>query len=112
MADLSFGTAQWYGFCSHEFFSKVNARKAIECDSRSIDFNPKSVTSFQKRSMCFASLQQFPHALIDANKAIELAPNDPFSHDAKGVALAGLGEFEAALLYLRKAMGEHKNIGA
>jgi len=41
-------------------------------------------------------LRRFEEALTDARKAIELAPNSPYSHFALGLALDGLGQNEEA----------------
>ena len=55
-----------------------------------------SALSYAGRAKQFIELKRFDEALTDANKAIELAPNDPRPHLISGFALNGSNRVEEA----------------
>ncbi|XP_069000800.1 uncharacterized protein [Embiotoca jacksoni] len=67
--------------------------EAIKCD-------PTDYRFFGNRSYCYYCLDQYPQALTDAERSIQLAPDWPKGHFRKGSALMGMkryGEAEKAM---------------
>lgn len=67
--------------------------EAIKCD-------PNDYRFFGNRSYCYYCLEQYPQALTDAERSIQLAPDWPKGHFRKGSALMGMkryGEAEKAM---------------
>ncbi|CAJ1067645.1 hsp70-Hsp90 organizing protein 2 isoform X2 [Xyrichtys novacula] len=63
--------------------------EAIKCD-------PKDNRFFGNRSYCYFCLEQFPQALADAERSIQLAPDWPKGHFRKGSALMGMKRYSEA----------------
>uniref|UniRef100_A0A3Q3WMY6 Uncharacterized protein n=1 Tax=Mola mola TaxID=94237 RepID=A0A3Q3WMY6_MOLML len=61
---------------------------AIKCD-------PKD-NFFGNRSYCFYCLEQYPQALADAERSIQLAPDWPKGHFRQGSALMGMKRYSEA----------------
>ncbi|XP_029927179.1 stress-induced-phosphoprotein 1 isoform X2 [Myripristis murdjan] len=63
--------------------------EAIKCD-------PKDYRFFGNRSYCYSCLEQYPQALADAERSIQLAPDWPKGHFRKGSALMGMKRYSEA----------------
>ncbi|XP_056902954.1 stress-induced-phosphoprotein 1 isoform X1 [Takifugu flavidus] len=63
--------------------------EAIRCD-------PKDYRIFGNRSYCYYCLEQYPEALTDAERAIQLDPDWPKGHFRQGRALMGLRRYSEA----------------
>lgn len=63
--------------------------EAIKCD-------PKDYRFFGNRSYCYSCLEQYPQALADAERSIQLAPDWPKGHFRKGIALMGMKRYGEA----------------
>ncbi|KAG7216381.1 hypothetical protein INR49_021786 [Caranx melampygus] len=63
--------------------------EAIKCD-------PKDNRFFGNRSYCYYCLEQYPQALADAERSIQLAPDWPKGHFRKGSALMGMKRYSEA----------------
>ncbi|KAK2824293.1 hypothetical protein Q5P01_021468 [Channa striata] len=63
--------------------------EAIKCD-------PKDNRFFGNRSYCYYCLEQYPQALADAERSIQLAPDWPKGYFRKGRALMGLKRYSEA----------------
>lgn len=63
--------------------------EAIKCD-------PKDYRFFGNRSYCYYCLEQYPQALGDAERSIELAPDWPKGYFRKGEALMGMKRYSEA----------------
>ncbi|KAF1375736.1 hypothetical protein PFLUV_G00223290 [Perca fluviatilis] len=63
--------------------------EAIKCD-------PKDYRFFGNRSYCYYCLEQYPQALADAERSIQLAPDWPKGHFRKGSALMGMKRYSEA----------------
>lgn len=63
--------------------------EAIKCD-------PKDYRFFGNRSYCYSCLEQYPQALADAGRSIQLAPDWPKGHFRKGIALMGMKRYSEA----------------
>ncbi|XP_062256888.1 stress-induced-phosphoprotein 1 [Platichthys flesus] len=62
---------------------------AIKCD-------PKDNRFFGNRSYCYYCLEQYPQALADAERSLQLAPDWPKGHFRKGSALMGMKRYSEA----------------
>nr|XP_046257562.1 hsp70-Hsp90 organizing protein isoform X1 [Scatophagus argus] len=62
---------------------------AIKCD-------PKDNRFFGNRSYCYYCLEQYPQALADAERSIQLAPDWPKGHFRQGSALMGMKRYSEA----------------
>ncbi|XP_052006369.1 tetratricopeptide repeat protein 31-like [Xyrauchen texanus] len=63
--------------------------EAIKCD-------PKDYRFFGNRSYCYCCLEQYPLALADAEKSIQMAPDWPKGYYRRGSALMGLKRYSEA----------------
>lgn len=63
--------------------------EAIKCD-------PKDYRFFGNRSYCYYCLEQYPQALADAERSIQLAPDWPKGHFRQGRALMGMKRYSEA----------------
>ncbi|XP_068597715.1 uncharacterized protein zgc:123010 [Brachionichthys hirsutus] len=63
--------------------------EAIRCD-------PKDNRFFGNRSYCYYCLEQYPQALADAERSIQLAPDWPKGHFRQGSALLGMKRYSEA----------------
>ncbi|XP_047459383.1 tetratricopeptide repeat protein 31 isoform X2 [Mugil cephalus] len=63
--------------------------EAIKCD-------PKDYRFFGNRSYCYYCLEQYPQALEDAERSIQLSPDWPKGHFRKGSALMGMKRYSEA----------------
>ncbi|XP_053731927.1 uncharacterized protein zgc:123010 isoform X1 [Synchiropus splendidus] len=63
--------------------------EAIKCD-------PKDYRFFGNRSYCYYCLEQYPQALADAERSIQLAPDWPKGHFRRGSALMGMKRYSEA----------------
>ncbi|XP_042358747.1 tetratricopeptide repeat protein 31 [Plectropomus leopardus] len=63
--------------------------EAIRCD-------PKDYRFFGNRSYCYYCLEQYPQALADAERSIQLAPDWPKGYFRKGSALMGMKRYSEA----------------
>lgn len=63
--------------------------EAIKCD-------PKDYRFFGNRSYCYYCLEQYPQALADAERSIQLAPDWPKGYFRKGSALMGMKRYSEA----------------
>lgn len=63
--------------------------EAIKCD-------PKDNRFFGNRSYCYYCLEQYPQALEDADRSIQLAPDWPKGHFRRGSALMGMKRYSEA----------------
>ncbi|XP_020506653.1 stress-induced-phosphoprotein 1 isoform X1 [Labrus bergylta] len=63
--------------------------EAIKCD-------PKDNRFFGNRSYCYFCLEQYPQALADAERSLQLAPDWPKGYFRKGSALMGMKRYSEA----------------
>lgn len=63
--------------------------EAIKCD-------PKDYRFFGNRSYCYYCLEQYPQALADAERSIQLAPDWPKGYFRQGSALMGMKRYSEA----------------
>ncbi|KAG7524205.1 stress-induced-phosphoprotein 1-like isoform X1 [Solea senegalensis] len=76
--------------------------EAIKCD-------PKDYRFFGNRSYCYYCLEQYPQALADAERAIQLAQDWPKGHFRKGSALMGMKRYSEAEKAMEQVLKLDKN---
>ncbi|XP_071250534.1 tetratricopeptide repeat protein 31-like isoform X5 [Salvelinus alpinus] len=70
--------------------------QAIVMFTEAIRYDPKDYRFFGNRSYCYSCLEQYPQALSDAERSIQLAPDWPKGHFRKGSALIGMKRYSEA----------------
>eukprot|EP00359_Climacostomum_virens_P001814 CAMPEP_0204898744 /NCGR_PEP_ID=MMETSP1397-20131031/1460_1 /ASSEMBLY_ACC=CAM_ASM_000891 /TAXON_ID=49980 /ORGANISM="Climacostomum Climacostomum virens, Strain Stock W-24" /LENGTH=562 /DNA_ID=CAMNT_0052066629 /DNA_START=6 /DNA_END=1694 /DNA_ORIENTATION=+ len=78
-------------------FSAKNYASAIEHFSEAIRHDPNDHVFYSNRSACYASLEQYPQALEDAKKCVELKPDWVRGYTRKGLAEYYLGLYADAV---------------
>ncbi|KAK0734741.1 hypothetical protein B0T26DRAFT_633948 [Lasiosphaeria miniovina] len=73
-----------------------NFDEAIDKFTQAIALNPSNHILYSNRSAAYASKKDWDHALIDAEKTIELKPDWPKGWGRKGTALYGKGDLLGA----------------
>lgn len=71
--------------------------EAIKCD-------PNDYRFFGNRSYCYSCLEQYPQALADAERSIQLAPEWPKGYFRKGIALMGMKRYSEAEKAMEKVL--------
>jgi tetratricopeptide (TPR) repeat protein len=66
--------------------------------------NPKNVFTYTNRSYGYLLMGRYDEALADANKAIEVDPNESNAYFLKGRILVALNKNKDAIKYLDKAI--------
>uniref|UniRef100_A0A8C7KD89 Zgc:123010 n=1 Tax=Oncorhynchus kisutch TaxID=8019 RepID=A0A8C7KD89_ONCKI len=70
--------------------------QAVVMFTEAIKYDPKDYRFFGNRSYCYSCLEQYPQALSDAERSIQLAPDWPKGHFRKGSALIGMKRYSEA----------------
>ncbi|XP_045070094.1 hsp70-Hsp90 organizing protein 2-like isoform X2 [Coregonus clupeaformis] len=70
--------------------------QAIIMFTEAIRYDPKDYRFFGNRSYCYSCLEQYPQALSDAERSIQLAPDWPKGYFRKGSALIGMKRYSEA----------------
>ncbi|XP_023261566.1 stress-induced-phosphoprotein 1-like isoform X2 [Seriola lalandi dorsalis] len=70
--------------------------QAVTMFTEAIKIDPKDNRFFGNRSYCYYCLEQYPQALADAERSIQLAPDWPKGHFRKGSALMGMKRYSEA----------------
>ncbi|KAI1894320.1 hypothetical protein AGOR_G00114600 [Albula goreensis] len=70
--------------------------QAVSMFTEAIRYNPNDYRFFGNRSYCHECLQQYPSALSDAERSIQLAPVWPKGYFRKGSALMGMKRYSEA----------------
>ncbi|XP_040034856.2 uncharacterized protein LOC120820776 isoform X2 [Gasterosteus aculeatus] len=64
--------------------------------TEAIKYDPKDYRFFGNRSYCYYCLEQYPQALADAERSIQMAPDWPKGHFRKGSSLMGMKRYSEA----------------
>ncbi|XP_035256399.1 hsp70-Hsp90 organizing protein 1-like [Anguilla anguilla] len=70
--------------------------QAASMFTEAIKYNPTDYRFFGNRSYCYECLEQYPLALADAERSIQLAPEWPKGYFRKGSALIGMKRYSEA----------------
>lgn len=87
----------------NEYFKNKNYEAAVESYTTALRLYPDSVILYTNRAQAFLKLERFPDALSDCDWALRLHERHPKALARKGLALRGIGKFDAALSFLEKA---------
>jgi len=89
----------------NSLFVDENYEQALEHYTEAIDLDDSpNAETFIKRSTCYYKLDKFTEALQDANKAIQVQPNNAKAYLRKGMSLFAVDEYEAALAAFEKGL--------
>jgi len=69
-------------------------RQAIRDCDKGIELNPKSVSSYYNRGLCYLNLKDYRQAIEDFNKTIELNPKKGDAYHNLGLAYRRLGDHQ------------------
>ncbi|XP_056147957.1 uncharacterized protein zgc:123010 isoform X2 [Lampris incognitus] len=82
---------------------------AVSMFTEAIRYDPKDYRFFGNRSYCYICLEQYPQALADAERSIQLAPDWPKGHFRKGSALMGMKRYSEAEKAMEQVLKLDKN---
>lgn len=86
----------------NKLFMKRNYKEAIEMYTKAIEKSNMSIY-YTNRALCHFKLQQWPMAIEDCRRAIELDPQSVKAHFYMGQATCELNHFDEALVHLKRA---------
>ena len=86
----------------NKLFMKRNYKEAIEMYTKAIEKSNMSIY-YTNRALCYFKLQQWPMAIEDCRRAIELDPHSVKAHFYMGQATCELNHFDEALVHLKRA---------
>jgi STIP1 family protein 1 len=81
---------------------KRNYKEAIEMYTKAIEKSNMSIYH-TNRALCYYKMQQWPMAIEDCRRAIELDPHSVKAHFYMGQAACELNQFDEALVHLKRA---------
>jgi len=84
----------------NKLFQRGAVEESIAKYTEAIELAPDDHLSLSNRSNAYQKCFQYEAALKDSEKSIEIKPDWSKAHFRKGVALAGLGRFEEAIIEL------------
>lgn len=82
-----------YRYITHDPYLLIKSIETFQTRVTTLCFYFSKLTSrrfFGNRSYCYYCLEQYPQALADAERSIQLAPDWPKGHFRKGSALMGM----------------------
>lgn len=86
--------------------SRNDHEGALACYAEVVKRAPADPKNWLELGMCHARHKEWPPAIDDMRKAVQLDPTAPACNRALGLTLARAGDPDEALLYLMKAEGE------
>ncbi len=86
----------------NKLFMKRNYKEAIEMYTKAIEKSNMSIYH-TNRALCYYKMQQWPMAIEDCRRAIELDPHSVKAHFYMGQAACELNQFDEALVHLKRA---------
>ena len=72
--------------------------KALQFLNEAVEHDPTNIKSLIKRSKCFIGLKEYHKAIVDADKVLQMCPNNVHAIDLKGEAQYLMGDFEGGFL--------------
>ncbi|MDA8099843.1 MAG: tetratricopeptide repeat protein, partial [Nitrospiraceae bacterium] len=82
---------------ANQYIENKEYEKAEDALGKAIQFNPKYVFAYLKRSLIYASTKSYDKALKDANTAISLVADEPTPYAIRGYIYMNKGELEKAI---------------
>ncbi|GJP49962.1 hypothetical protein CLOM_g9119 [Closterium sp. NIES-68] len=89
------------------YIERNEREAAVEDYSRALEIEPNHLDALQNRGTIAFHLHFYSMAISDLSKALELRPMDPFLIRAKGIALAGSGQWRNASAVFAEAVKRH-----
>jgi tetratricopeptide repeat protein 25 len=74
-------------------------RRALSYYSKALLIKPNAYNLVYNRGECYRSLGMISEAVSDADKLLELNPNQPKGHLSKATSLYAKGDFEMAMVW-------------
>lgn len=96
-------TATDYKNAGNKLCSLFRYDEAINYYSKAISKDPDVPIFFSNRALCYLKLQQWPAAVQDCRRSLELEPNLIKAHFFLGQALAEMSNYDDALKHLQRA---------
>src|SRR6266513_4935398 len=87
-------------------FENGQFEEALRLYAKVLEFNPRNAAAWTGQVRMLIELNEFAEAKKWADKALERFPDEPELLAAKAVALARLGDLEAAIVYSDASIGE------
>ena len=84
--------------------------KAIAEYNKAIEIDPKSAEAYNARAWAYFKSGQSAEGLPDAEKSLELRPDNPFFLNTRGQILEALGRREDAIADFQRALSKDPNI--
>jgi len=78
--------------------------RAIADFDAQLEIAPRNANAYSGRALAYLTLRNPPRALVDADRAFELQPNEAFVLQLRGRILMALGRREEALRDLREVL--------
>lgn len=97
-------TAESFKEKGNEFFKKGDYERAIENYTYATEMDPKNHIFMTNRSLCYASMKNWPKSLRDADKAIALKGDWEKGWYRRGVALSNMERYEEAMASFQKCL--------
>ena len=91
-----------YKIEGNNFFRDHNYKEAIQCYTRAINGDKSNPVYYSNRSICYAKLEQFEEALLDAERAVQLDTNSSKFQCRMALAWSGLEDHEKSCEILEK----------
>ena len=82
----------------NDCFRNGQYQKAIERYTEAVTSNPENALVYSNRSLAYSKLNDYPNALVDASKCVEIRPQWAKGFLRKAVALEGLGRHEEVMV--------------
>jgi len=81
----------------NEYFRSGQYQKAVEHYSEAIRIDPQNVLVYSNRSLAYSKLKEYPSALADACKCVQIRPQWAKGFLRKAAALEGLSRHEEVI---------------
>jgi len=102
MSDLE--QAEKYKARGNEYFSQKKYHEAAQCFTKAIDINTENHVYYSNRSACYANLEEYDKALVDAQICVDINPDWAKGYLRRGLAEFYLGKYEQAEVSYKKGL--------
>ena len=79
-------------------------RNAIQAQTEAIQKDAKFLPAYVQRASCYVSLEQYPHALKDYDRILELDPENTMAYFNRAMARLDSAQYRAAVVDLSEAI--------
>jgi len=92
----------------NECFSAKNYHEAAKHFTNAIDLNPDDHVFYSNRSACYANLEEYDKALVDAQICVDIKPDWTKGYLRRGLAEFHLQKYEQALTLIHWLQRSHR----